>query len=629
MDVAAVSSYRNTAVVSISPVQKIMQQGISRLGAVGLHEVAGQFSGVSIKDYGGIGGLKTVSIRNMGGTHTAVIYDGISISDAQNGQIDISRFNLDDVSSVSLSIGPEDDIFCGARQLTSAGTLRIESRMPEFSKGRTSVDSRMTFGSFGTYIPYFSLTQGLGSRHALKVSLNGTLSEGNYPFTLQNGKTKTEETRLNSDVRAYGAEAVFHADWLSKGRLKARVNCYDSERGLPGSVVLYTQNAHERLWDRSLISNVMYEVQNDSEWKFHSDAGFTHSYSRHLNTNPIYPHSQDSRYTQNEYSLNTRFLYTPLENLEIAIADDIFVNSLCSNIPECPFPIRFSNISALSAKYEVSSLRITANIVETFVSEYLQKGDSPDDISRFSPMAGISWEFYKGLRLRASFKEGFRVPTFNDLYYARVGNTRLRPETARQFNLGLTAGWTRENCIFDMTADAYYNSIEDKITAIPTMFIWKMQNVGEVAMYGIDLTTSLMWKTSGSLRIHASANYSLQYALDMTDPDSKSYRHQIPYTPRHCANANLSFETDWVDLTYRLSARGKVYSKNQNLTSNEIDGYADHSLSLNRDFLLSGLQGCHLTVSIEALNLTDLNYQIIHYYPMPGRSFRLSLKFRY
>ena len=45
-----------------------------------------------MKDYGGLGGLKTISIRNLGAAHTAVSYDGIAVSNSQAGQIDIGRF---------------------------------------------------------------------------------------------------------------------------------------------------------------------------------------------------------------------------------------------------------------------------------------------------------------------------------------------------------------------------------------------------------------------------------------------------------------------------------------------------------------------------------------------------------
>lgn len=629
LDVATVSVQRNAAVVSLSPVQTITNTKIERLGTIGLHEVVNQFSGISIKDYGGIGGLKTVSVRNMGASHTSVIYDGIAISDAQNGQVDISRFDLDDVSSVSMSIGYEDNIFCSARHLTSAGTLHIESMRPSFDDGPTEVNARMTFGSFGTYSPYVVLKQRLGSQYALKAALNGTFSKGDYPFELSNGRLTTIEKRINSDVQSYGSEADFYADWGSNGRLRAKINFHSSERGLPGSVILYTRNAYERLWDRSVISNVMYDRHFSDSWKFHADAGFTSSYNRHLNTNPIYQSPQDDRYMQNECSFAVRTLYEPIAGFQLALAEDIFCNKLSSNIPECPFPVRLSSISALSAKYETNGFKLSASFVGTSISEELATDDAPSDRLRLSPMIGISWNFLKNLRIRASYKDGFRVPTFNDLYYARVGNVNLRPEIARQFNMGLTFSGTYGWGSADITADAYYNFIKDKIVAVPTMFIWKMRNVGEVAMYGADITASTLWKACEWLKIHASANYSLQYALDVTDPASKNYRHQIPYTPRHHGNGSIIFETRWFNISYRITASGKRYDKNQNIPANEIPSYADHNISLNREFLFHRLHGYRVHISLEALNLADCNYEVIRFYPMPGRSYRLTLKFRY
>lgn len=629
IDVATVSSRRNAAASSLSPIRTITEPKIERLGAIGLYEVVNQFSGVSIKDYGGIGGLKTVSVRNMGASHTAVIYDGVAISDAQNGQVDISRFNLDDISSVTMSIGQEDDIFCGARYLTSAGTLRIESAKPSFLNGPTEVNARFGFGSFRTYMPYIALKQKISSKYALKAILNGTFSKGDYPFYLQNGKVTTIEKRINSDVKSYGAEIDFYADWENKGRLKAMVNYHCSERGLPGSVILYTQNVHERLWDRELVTNLMYDCDLGNQWKIHADAGFSRSVNRHLNTDPIYPNPQDSRYSQNEYSFAVRSRYDPTPRLQIVLAEDIFCNTLSSNIPECPFPTRLSSISAISAKYAADRFKISASIVGTYMTEKLAVGNTPSDRFRISPMIAASWMIFHGIRLRASYKDGFRVPTFNDLYYARVGNVNLRPEIAKQSNIGLTFSGIYVWGSAEITADAYYNFIKDKIVAVPTMFIWKMRNVGEVTMYGTDITATAIWKTSDWLKIHTSVNYSLQYALDVTDPDSKNYRHQIPYTPRHCGSGNLILETRWLNLSYRITASGNRYDKDQNIPANEIPSYADHNISLNREFIFGKQHKYKIHLNLEALNLADHNYEVIRFYPMPGRSYRLTLKFRY
>ena len=124
-------------------------------------------------------------------------------------------------------------------------------------------------------------------------------------------------------------------------------------------------------------------------------------------------------------------------------------------------------------------------------------------------------------------------------------------------------------------------------------------------------------------------NYSLQYALDVTDSGSKNYRHQIPYTPRHCGSVNLLLETPWVNFSYRMHAVGPRYSGSQNMASNEMAGYADHSVSVNRDFAFGRNGDYRFCISVEGLNLSGDNYEVIHYYPMPGRSFRLTLKFKY
>ena len=629
LDVATVSAQRNAAVVSLTPVQSVTETKIERLGVLDLHDMVNQFSGVSIRDYGGIGGLKTVSVRNMGASHTAVIYDGIAISNAQNGQVDISRFDLEDISSVSISIGQEDDIYSSARHLTSAGTLRIESSTPSFTDEPTEVNAKMTFGSFGTYLPYLALKQKIGSKYALKAVLDCAVSKGNYPFELRNGNTASIEKRINSDVLSHGAGVDFFADWNQRGRFKAKVNYSSSERGLPGSVILYTQNAYERLWDRSVISNLMYDCNLGARWKLHADAGFISSFNRHIDTNPIYPDIQDSRYTQNEYSFAVRSLYEPAPRWQIAIAEDLFCNTLSSNIPECPFPVRLSSICALSARYNGNKIKASASLAGTYITEDLAVGNAPSDRFRLSPMIGVSWNFHRNFRLRASYKDGFRAPTFNDLYYARVGNVNLKPEIARQSNIGLTFFGAYDWGTADITADAYYNFIKDKIVAVPTMFIWKMRNVGEVAMYGADVTASALWKAYDWLKIHVSANYSLQYALDVTDSDSKSYRHQIPYTPRHCGSGNLILETQWVNLSYRMTASGKRYDKNQNIPANEIPSYADHTISLNREFIFGKSHDYKIYLNLEVLNLSDHNYEVIRFYPMPGRSYRLTLKFKY
>ena len=86
----------------VIPVQSLSGDKLEKLAAHSVADAIRYFSGVQIKDYGGIGGLKTVNIRSMGTNHVGVFYDGIELGNAQNGVIDLGRFSLDNMEAVTL-----------------------------------------------------------------------------------------------------------------------------------------------------------------------------------------------------------------------------------------------------------------------------------------------------------------------------------------------------------------------------------------------------------------------------------------------------------------------------------------------------------------------------------------------
>jgi hypothetical protein len=609
--------------------QRLGSEELRRSGAVYLSEAVRTLSGVSIQDYGGIGGLKTVSIRNLGSAHTTISYDGITISDAQNGQVDISRFFLEDIDEIKLSISQEESLLRSARSLAGSGTLDLRSKVPVLKGKSANVSGGLTFGSFGTYNPKIRYEQRLCSLWTMTATGSYLTSKGNYPFSLKNGNTITNEIRLNSDVNIINAELNLYATLKRLGgRLTTKANIHSSERGLPGSVILYTQNPTERLWDRNILVSSRYENTFNRKWKSEASISYSNAWNRYTDTSPLYAQPQDNRYTQEELALTAVALYSPLPCLKFSLAEDLFCNILEANIPECPFPRRISSLTALSAQYLGNRIKVTAALLGTQIYEHTLKGTSVPNRSRLSPSAALTYSLLQSrMHIRASYKNGYRIPTFNDLYYARVGNTSLVPEKSRQFNMGAT--WASiHNSTFEITAtaDGYINLINDKIVAVPTMFIWKMRNIGKVCMSGTDINLNLRWKAFDWATFHARGNYSYQHAIDITDPTAKNWRHQIPYTPRHTGNAVLSAETNWVTAAYTLCSVGKRYALPQNIPANLISGYCDHSISLSRSFSVKAIR---LHISMEALNLVDVNYEVIRYYPMPGRNYRLTLKISY
>lgn len=633
LEVATVTASSSVSLSKHStPIQIINKSKIENLGLQELSEAIKTLSGVNIKDYGGIGGVKTVSIRSMGAHHTAVSYDGVCMSNAQSGQIDIGRFNLENIEQINLSIGQTDDIFQSARILSSAGALSLKTLKPEFQYKPTHFSIQMKAGSFNTYNPSLTFQQKLSKNWWMSLNADYLYSEGNYPYKLINGNTTTNKIRKNSDVSSIRGEFNIFGDMGKGGKLNLKANYYDSERGLPGSVVLYNDEANERLWDRIGFAQAQYENTLSAKWKIQSQLKYNYAWTHYHNEGSTQAFGiQDDYYTQQEYYLSCGALYSPYEFLHFSLVEDFFINTLASNLKDFVYPTRYTSLSALSAQFKNERLTATASALATYITEELRYTEAAPDRFRISPAASISFKLLaeEEFRIRASYKDGFRVPTFNDLYYAKVGNKNIQPEKATQFNLGLTWSGTIVEDIIDyasFSADGYYNIIKDKIVALPTMFIWRMMNVGRVNIAGVDINAIMNFRLTTDMSFEFSGNYSFQNAIDVSDPKAKNYKHQIPYTPKHSGNISLSYINPYVNISYIMNAVGDRYSMSQNIPSNLIKGYIDHSISLNHTF---NIKSTKLKLQAECLNIANAQYEVIKYYPMAGRSFRISLKFIY
>lgn len=99
----------------IIPTQKLEGKALEELNSHSVADALRYFSGIQIKDYGGIGGLKTVNIRSMGSQHVGVFFDGIQIGNAQNGTVDLGRFSLDNMEAISVYNGQKSSIFQSAK----------------------------------------------------------------------------------------------------------------------------------------------------------------------------------------------------------------------------------------------------------------------------------------------------------------------------------------------------------------------------------------------------------------------------------------------------------------------------------------------------------------------------------
>lgn len=630
--VEVVAKSRLSVTREATPLQILDRAGIERLGVQDLSEAVKRFSGVTVQDYGGIGGLKTVSVRSLGAKHTAVSYDGVTVTDAQSGQVDISRFSLDNVEMVSLSIGQADDIFQTARMYASAGALSIKTLTPDFIEKPFRLQLQAKGGSFGFFNPSLRYEQKIGSKYAAALNADYQRADGRYPFTFTNGSVITHEKRRNSDVDNYRGELNLFADWHKAGKLQLKGYWFDSERGLPGSVILYNDYHKERLENQNGFVQVIYENRLNKKLAFKALGKFDYAWTRHKDFHSQYEGGeQKDVYTQREIYGSAGLLYSPVEAWSFSVAEDLFYNTLDATTPKCPFPERLTSLTALAVQYRNPRLTATVSALSTFITETLEIGEPAPDRKKISPAISVSYRLFpeQNVRLRASFKHSYRIPTFNDLYYDRLGNRELEPEQATQYNWGVAWSSSLPSLkldYFNFTLDAYYNKVKDKIVALPTMFIWKMMNQGKVNIGGTDVNLSARFRFPAEFFIQLDGAYTWQHAVDRTTKDSKIYGHQIPYTPEHAGSVSVGIENPWLNVAWAFTAVGDRYSLQQNVPENRFDGYIDQQLSFNRTF---SLKHCSFRVQADILNLGNVTYDVIRYYPMPGRAFRASVRFLY
>ena len=600
------------------PLQTMSAVEIQRVGAQNVADVVRHFGGTTVKDYGGVGGLKTVSVRGMGAAHTAVSYDGVVVSDCQAGPIDVGRFNIDNVETVMLAVGQTDDLLQPARAFASAAILSIVGKRFTFDGRKTRIDVGAKCGSFGTADARIAVAHKLTTHTAVSANADFMRADGEYRFTIPNREHPINEKRRNSDIRSAFAELNLTTDDSSHFRNHLKAYGFYSERGLPGAVIFYNLTANERLWDKN------YFVQDDGRWRLLDNlivrlqAKYNYSWNRYEDRNVMYTNGlRTDLNTQHEGYLSVAGLYS-LRFWSFSLAGDAAYNTLKSNMKDNPQPRRVTLLSAANARFSAQHLSATATLVATHITENVEFGSHPDDINRLSP--AFSFKLFNRFAVfRAILKETFRVPTFNELYYTTLGTTGLKPEIAREVNVGCNFGTDG----FFVSADIYANRIENKIVAIPTLYVWKMANYGEVEILGADIAVSKDAQF-GDFQLKASANYSYQRALDVTDKNSKLYKSQIPYTPRHSGNVSASLIYNKITLSLSSFVSSKRYFLEYNIKDNEIEPYAELSATLSRSFRIGQNT---LSASFSCINLTDKQYCVVQYYPMPGRNYQLQVNY--
>jgi len=627
------------AMREVVPSQKLNGEMLEKLNTHSIADALRYFSGIQLKDYGGVGGIKTVNIRSMGTHHLGISYDGIQLGNAQNGQIDLGQFSLDNIEEVTLYNGQKSAIFQPASDFGHAGAIYIRTRMPVFEKGHTNLKFNTQYGSSDMFRLSTLWEEKFSETVSSSLSAGFLTASGKYKFHYErrypNGQTAWDTTavRNNGDIHAERIEANIFGR-LNQGSWQLKAYLYNSARGIPGAIVNNVWRRGERQQDLNTFVQAAFDKNIGEGFSTRWLAKYAY-YNTHYVNKDTTQLPVDNRYKQQEIYLSTANVLELLPNWSASLSYDFKWNKLNADTYNFAFPTRVSNLVSLATAVDYKHLKAQGSIVATFINDRTHRRgefagmDSKNSLSRLTPALFVNIYPFQGtfFSMRAYVKKSFRMPTFNDLYYTDMGNANLVPESALQYDIGFALNKHFESGIIrhaEMHFDAYYNTIHDKIVAYPKgqQFRWTMLNLGKVHIKGIDVEAEADFKIGKDLVATARAQYTYQDARDVTDPNDSYYRHQIPYIPWHSGSAIIGLSYRNWDLNYSFIYAGERYDEQENIIYNHMEPWYTSDLSLGyklrfKDYLFK--------IKLDVNNVLDQDYEVITNYPMPGLNFALTL----
>ncbi len=603
-------------------------QTIQQENSPTVNEVLRKVPGVHIKNYGGIGGLKTVSVRGLGGQHTAILLNNNLLTDQKSGQVDLSSISTLGISAIQFNIGSVADVTSSAKTYAYNNSINFEENPMAFLKNKKrKVIAGIGVGSFQSYQPYFNLFTKTSDSSALGVVYESLFSKGNYPYKVTEEGERKELTREHSNYQRH----LFKANWQNENtKRKLQINgVYRlSEQELPGAVILYNPQNGQDVSAQQGILQFAYQTKKQKYNKV-IRGSFNHDLTTY--TDKYYANSTGGIF--NSYRQTNVFgslgLNRVVKSFQFFLVSDVEYGKLATNLITGS-PYRVANYTVLGAKFTKGRLVVEGNLLGTFVQD--NDAEETKKRHRTTGYLGANYQLIenKDIYLKTGYKTSYRLPTFSDLYYNNIGNKDLVPETTRQFNLGIAGAfkskWAEQ---FYYSLNGYYGEIDNKIIAVPTqnLFVWSMRNIGKVVNYGTEL--SILYKSKPLIRkshLGISYAYTLQKVTDRSDKESNTYNKQIVFTPQEIINLRVTAHLN-PQLSFYWNGQfiGHQFYLPENVYDNLIDGVTLHEIGLN--YKLKIKKKIEVTYLLSVRNLTNKQYHLVRSFPMRGRNIWTSLIF--
>jgi outer membrane cobalamin receptor len=554
--------------------------------------------GVVVRDFGGLGQLKTLSIRGSSNDQVVVLIDGVRLSSPIGGGVDLSTVPIDYIESIEVIRG-------GGSALAGSDAIGGVVNLITKKTGERYFSAQATYGSFETFKANLTGAGNLGELGYF-FSYTHSQSEGDFEFESING---FDVKRINNEFLSESFFIKLDFD-IDDWKFSLFNDFYYDDKGIPGLGEFQEPNSNQK------------DIRNLTSLKIRKDGLFiptlnfeTIIFNRFdeldfKNPEPTIGLPIDTLSKNYSFGFNSKFVWLAPKEQIVTFATELKADILSDDDFNNPERFTLSTYlgDEISFFYNFITLHpiVRLDIFKTFA-------DDNDTEAQVSPKLGLIVSPLTSIALKANVGRSFRAPNFGELFFPEQGfiggNPDLVSETSIDFDVGLVL--SRPRYAFEI--NYFKNNIDDLI-----LFIFvsaqriEPRNVGDADQQGIE--TSLRIRPTDFLELYTA--YTL---LDGTLDDTGA---QLPGRPKH----KFDFRGD-LDLRY-----ASIFWESHFTDEIPLTAFADSRTTKSRTThdigTKSGYKGFNLTLEIK--NLFD-NKEVrdAFDFPLPGRSFFVTASYNF
>ncbi|MGE4528391.1 MAG: TonB-dependent receptor plug domain-containing protein [Rhodospirillaceae bacterium] len=575
-----------------STVTVITAEDIEKKQAATALDVLEEVPGFTNYGYGGRGTGGSFYLRGIPAKGVLVLIDGVNAADPSSTQVqaDLAHLQADDIERIEVLRGNQSTLY-GSSAI--GGVISITTKS---GKGAGKAITGVAGAEFGTTpsmqaysnirgeigkIYYAAAVSGLSS-HGIDSSAGGWTAAAN---TGEHDGTTTQAVNLR-----IGSDVVEDIGILDKLNLEALGSYNLSTREYDGSA---TADGDNKL--RSTAKTGKLSATADMfDGLLRNAVSASQSLSRRDYYNPHNTRTNfyDGEITKYEYQGTLK----PVEDHTLVFGLDHERQHMVSATTTSSYPAKSVTDDGVFGNYQVSLLDDTLT---------LTAGARHDDHETFG--SNTTWRTtagYRvpvtGTRLHASYGTGFRAPSLFELYAPTYGDSTLRPEKTRGYDIGAEQSFFGDRLILGTT---FFNTrMKDAI--IYDSGANQYKNISSMRVFGLENEATL----HATDEISVTASHTWMQARDNSSG-------AVPgANPHHTGSLRVSYAPAEVKgLDAWMKVRGSTWGYSQYRTGNKYTGgYAVWDLGAT--YAVSEETSVYLRVE----NLFDKTYNTTDWYGEPG-----------